>query len=847
MRSLRYLPVVASARLWLLSQPAYWRSRDRLQRVALAGRVWRYGLARRSTASRDELAVAGGLARQLLPMLLIGAAAVVLLDLLSRGVVALSDSQLAKVLASGPDSATYSPFLLATAAFGATLLALFFTALSVVVSTGYARVPVEVRALLLTERAGAVYTKTVGLLVVICLLLLAASFLGYDPPALTLIGIALLGSAAVLGLLVLGPRAFSFFDAAALAAPLRREFRTWVDHATRGGGGEPFERHYQRQASATLETYGMLISVARGSGDVAGDQLEALSRDLVRVWLSYARSKPHIPPKSLWFERLAAHRDWLKSHDIVLQTALATGTGLPPEEEPDRVWVERRIAAMLATAMDVLLRSGRGEGAYRIGLMLADLTHRLAAALQFDAAALALGILTKQRHSLVNKSTDEAVSLDSQLRYAVLDAQALAVIALVLGLRQAADYIATPRFWNDVKLVLRSGTGTTDSPLGAVLDYLETLRSALAFEVRADGKRVTPDWWLRQMIARRLCQTVMAALDQVRLAINDDLLGAADKADDPVAAGLLTARALEATDKGLTHVGSVLATLDRLESARRSKDEYWPERNDERIKEQLRSLNDGCFDGFARLLPALAAVVDQSVPDYFGQAYTALVMECFECLRVGRDQRFTELFPPVFAGGWSAFNRIRASLPAPPSDARHSVVLLSGPVIDLLELSGYALLRRELGGTAAWDSCRETWDKYFAAVSDPAAAAQQVVSLVDLRDFPALLPGDLVRTSRAQAFHHQLAETLGIEDAWATRFSDDPVHESPIIQLAAGMTFSHDDVVGLFVSEYLSTRLPAGIELPARAKAVAESLVMRRKKRGRRRPRAAADEEPSDE
>lgn len=100
----------------------------------------------------------------------------------------------------------------------------------------------------------------------------------------------------------------------------------------------------------------------------------------------------------------------------------------------------------------------------------------------------------------------------------------------------------------------------------------------------------------------------------------------------------------------------------------------------------------------------------------------------------------------------------------------------------------------------------------------------------------AILPGDLVRTSRAQAFHRTLGETLGIEDEWESPLSTKPPpHESPVVQVATSTMFSHGDVVGLFIYEYLAAKLPAGIDLPMNAKNVGESLEFRRKKRRRRR------------
>lgn len=815
-------------RLWILTVPRYWVVQRWLSSFVFRVRLSRYTASQRGTAFTAVASTSGRLARLFLPALLVALASIAVLDWLASVALAIAPNiELVRGFGSRPSPEEYGGFLIATAAFGATLLGLFYTALSVVISTGYSRAPADVRSLLLNEQEGRVYTRAVGLFVAGSLLIIAATFLGYRPPVLTLAVVAVLSSTSVLALLVLGPRAFAFFDIAALGQPLRRKFDQWAERSARVNPDPAFERHFGQQASAVLDLYPMLIAEATAAGEAAADQLERIGHQLRWLWASYAVTKTRIPPNSFWYERQPAHRDWLAAEDLVLQPAVATGTGLPPEEVPDRLWVERRVAAALRTILMGLSRSGRGEGAYRLALSVSELTESLASAFQFDATQESLSVLTELVRPLASSHDPaRAETLDRVLRYAIIDSHGLAVVGLILGLQRTSDHFAAPGLWHDVDRALEFGTDQTAPYLSAVLDYIEYLRQPLQFEIRVEGHQQTPRWFLRQLVARKLHGLVATALERTTQAIEQRLLAAADAADDPIAAAVFATRALEAIDKLQTHLPTTSRALDQFEAIRRSKDEFWPSRDDDGLRDRVRALHDRCFDTLSRLVLTVPEALDPSIPDFFGHAYTALVAESFDLLQTQRAERFRSLFPPLFLGGWRAYERVRASISPETADPRIQVIRLSGPVVDLMELSGYALLERELGSPEPWDACLKAWEVHFAAQSDPVAAAEQLIALVTLRDLPALLPGDLIRTARVQRFHPRLAEVVGADDLWDLGYGRRARHASPIIRAVAHVTLSHTEIVALFLNEVVVPRLPPGAQLPPAVRNVAESIAL---------------------
>src|SRR5256886_10161228 len=91
-------------------------------------------------------------------------------------------------------------------------LTLYFTAISVIASTVYARVPGDVRTLAVDEKVGNVYIRIVAILGAVSILYLIAGVMGVQ---IGLIGLVAIGALSILSLfsfLFLGKRTFNFFQ-----------------------------------------------------------------------------------------------------------------------------------------------------------------------------------------------------------------------------------------------------------------------------------------------------------------------------------------------------------------------------------------------------------------------------------------------------------------------------------------------------------------------------------------------------------------------------------------------------------------------------------------------------------
>ncbi len=204
------------------------------------------------------------------------------------------------------DTSSYVALLGVLASLGGTFLALYFTTLGVVTSTRYARVPSEVRELVLREETGTLYVNLVALLPAVATLLLGAYAVGWRPGLLNLVAVGGLGLLSVFSFLMLARRLFQLFSPASLASAALKQLPSAILGVAPEGIGwraDGYQAQYQREAEDALSTYRSLVRLetSKESEDIQGPRVRELMDFLMQRLDDYAAGKARIPTKSRWF------------------------------------------------------------------------------------------------------------------------------------------------------------------------------------------------------------------------------------------------------------------------------------------------------------------------------------------------------------------------------------------------------------------------------------------------------------------------------------------------------------------------------------------------------------------
>lgn len=824
----------ASDELVAMSQPGYWIGRNRqLQR-----RLW---LAQRLVILRDswvqfrlDSRLVASLARRAVLAVLGAAVIFASSEAASAG--------LNRIVNWGPlfkpiSVDSYGGFVGVVVGAQAAFLALFFTTVGVIASTSYARVPSEIRSLFVRERSSLLYVWSVTEALMIGMALLTMPLTtGSSPHAFTVLVFSAITVFSIISLVLLGTTLFNFFDLTTLSTPLFGRFVRGANTATVKGSRQPDQaqqRAAHERVAEVIRIYRQLAILIQERDTTESRAPERISRELLRCWSTIVSLKSRIPTKSSWFGTSPAHPNWLTMSHPQLGMALATRTSVQPSFDPDATWAEQGIAHCIEQLLSTLVDAAELGRVIRVVDLGNKLINTLAEHLQLDEAKILRttlrSVLRHLRRVDNHGEIDPAATIQGSsglvFRLASVDREVLGYTQFWLGLVRVFEGI------NDDSLssALTSAVETAHAPYGIdaprpLLEFLEFAAAGICFEMRAEGKRISPQWWINHHAARVLSEmiqdSVISFVDDVRVEVIEPIV--AEEGEVAEIAATQIFGALELLQKVSTHMPAAHNALRILAGFEHepSKDEQWP----------AKSLPDDSAEIFEeRLHFKLAAVGtrlshkphDKSLPDLFGQSYKTLFDATFAAIINGRTELSRATFPSVMLMAGRARERLLSDLSGQPT--RLQLVFGTEPLLDLMELSGYSIFMNELEGHGIWDDVRLLWDRWFSRGGHELMVSLMAVLQVHETTY-ALTPGGIGRSDRQLKLGRALS---GRNSAF---------RGSPIVAAFAawaGFGIRHD-LADLFVVEYLmKCQDMSGMQANRGAENLAESIELHRTRLGR--------------
>lgn len=666
------------------------------------------------------------------------------------------------------------------------VLALYFTALTTVMQASYRDVPESVRQILLRESYGNTYVSVLTTTIGAALLFIVALALDFPATRLHAVVAAIVGLVAVYSFAGLGRHAFNFFDPTRLLDTVVGDFLRLARAASTHGfqwNTPEYQQYYRRLAEDLLETAHRILELAQREPH-AKTPMASLGESLVRLLVHYEAMTPKIPKNSYWYSRIATQPRWYEAPVARLELGLAARGPLLAEEVPDGWWVERRVLQMVADALHTALDARALDGAVALVDVAGRVCYALGQAWRAHEALDWLGPTTKRVHDCL--AVPATAAGEQRQLVALADAISAAQLGALAGLREAARLLDLTRLADLVdEPDWHHGTRPFEASLPtAVLGGIDELRASVAFELGGDGIRRTPGWFLLERISLLLARSSQEQFSALFEPCEALLPGAIPNTSE---GGQLRAALLSAQ---LTYCHYLRlfgnefdAMQTKLASAHRSGDLAWPSWSAAGARSRNRTAEKHAVRAFLALAPLLRqAARDTGVPDYLGQVITRAGDESIEALLQDDDEYFRALFPALAVAAIAATEQLLQDLPQ--DEPMRRIHVAAGPLIDLMTISGYALVRDELTRNfACWPEARRMWPRHITGA--PGRRLLQVMAdayRVDMEPLFGLTPRALLRSRWQQAIDARLRAV----PRRRLRFGDSaPDHPSLLIRVVA--------------------------------------------------------------
>lgn len=770
----------------------FWRLRRTVRRVyfATAGRLFaaRYAATEAVTnASALRYLLANTAASVLLACALISLFAV----LAGQG------DDLAHSLGLGPLSHdTYAVLLESVAAVTGVFLALYFTAVSAVAATVYSSVPHDIRTLIVRDRLGNVYVRVVAFTMALSVLLLVIDAASSTAYRLATPVIGVLAVFSIFAFIRLGQRAFYLADPTRLADTLVDDFESWEKRAKYGGWRwdvPAFQAHYGAQARRSASSLAGLLRIASRESHLRGNSLRLLIGKTSALLIRYLDTCHRIPTRSRWFGDRYEHQQWYLADSTAVQMATSTASALQPKVVPDTTWVEEALLRPVVDSVQEDLSKGEFENAYLSMQPLTVLWERFGSSWSCREGIRWVEAVTEVALSGL---TDEGAATKSRspLFVGVADTVAMLPMSVELGFNRVLDDLNIADLG---KRISTADWGDERTPYEFTLSVevrraLEDAQAGVAFERAAAAPSMTrtPGWYIEEValnaFERNLKVEVDAIIDHVCVwyPVAADRLTEAKKLD---AAAAVLSRGIEVVWKLERHLERWESLVEDVRREGERVDFKRPEWDWSAYRAKVAELRVSVLEHLARSIPMLAAQERKDdLPDFFGHAVHRAGEACFDAMARNDPDLFEKLFPTYLVGTLLASERVRdQTVGFFPEQA---ITWTFEPVLDALDISGYALLYSELHGNSGfWDLCRTQWEKYL----DDEHGDERLRWIAALSAFQqgqlAIAPRALLRTRWQMAFSNALEQLPRDDSARLDHpFGERPVrHDSALIRRIA--------------------------------------------------------------
>ena len=674
--------------------PDYWRRREEARSRRFRIVKLRHGFRLRSRSLRDRAVAVRADATGMLPAFGGGA--------LAFGTAwaiewALARHAEPRLVPAGEAPLSVVPVIAVPVA--ATLLGIYFASVGIVLSTSYQRVSARVRSLVLGDarRRGRLQTIVFAIGWGIALVLLPGFGIpyGYAVASLYVVLVAL----SAYYLIRLNTDAFALFDPAALSVEPLSAIARSIDRMGSAGDDAVLDAA-AREADSNLGTLTELIALRSVRSPARQDSLADMAEYLIMLVRRYSRKKHLLTPDSGWFMRRPVYQRWVEADPSLVEIALRTAVPLPAQLQPVPDWLEDRSAHVAAAAIEACVSSDDRNSALRIMNALRITVQALAETGHTDDALAVAGIV-RDRCGSIQPGKTAAAPVVSEIP--------TVFASLFLGWIEAASS------WPDeVRSVVASTEWGPDTEAvrirgpRRVRDAAQRLLREIQSEIAVDGKRTTPDWYLRHALAT---EYVIALREFARLLpdLLDEYLGGAFRPPgEPMSNVVIGGQALQALAKSELLVAAIPGAICALE-ALRPPNEPMPTAELDGIGNRIRGSRSQILKHMADAIIALQPKAEPSAPDFFGGAWFTLVHHMERALREREDAVVRDVFPKLLLATYNFQGHMVTTYQPPYHQAAGTWAATVDKMVEVIELSGLALIYDELHGGMLAEPIREAW------------------------------------------------------------------------------------------------------------------------------------------
>ncbi|WP_433770945.1 hypothetical protein [Pseudomonas putida] len=621
-----------------------------------------------------------------------------------------------------PDDGDYVTFLSAVAGIGGVFIGLYYAALTSVGSAIYAKVPNSIRDLLAKERSGSVYMTYLSTLTLLCVTLIACRVVGLPRMIVAVPFVAILAGVGIVAFVKLGKTAFNLFDPTALSHHIFEDFNKAISITMANGPhwtDPSFQHHAHKVASRCIETLRLLLEITIKETHQNGRPLTQLSCQVLIFLSAYEKFKLKIPSDSHWYPQQHKHRDWYSTAAHSVMVAHRTGTTLQPEMTRSQSWIERPLQTDILRILSITIAQGRHLDVLNLINHLDHYIHTLAINGGLEKAFdFSFEVSDVVIQSIKLQASTESALKDLE-KLSIIEGIATLPITIALAVSQHVEHTNIETITDSLTKVNWRAKETLYS-IGLppyLLPQGEWLLTRLTMELFSEGQVISPKWYQKDILNLALAKTLadqISLFSRKSIDFYANISGRFVEYEERWLRACIQSREYEFWHKAEYTQRALGESWDTSTNSRALAGLPWPivKKND--IENAIVDRKNELILLMAHQAKLLIIDPVESLPDYSGQFFFIIGESFLEALCNNDETLSSSIFQTYMIGCIARFEKLKPAAGV-TAGLEESFRTAAACLLDLMELSGYAMLLSELHeNKALWEQVQSSWSNLVA-------------------------------------------------------------------------------------------------------------------------------------
>ena len=718
-----------------------------------------------------------------------------------------------------PDDSDYVTFLVTISGISGVFIGLYYAVISTISGSIYAKVPNNIRDLLAQERVGNVYMHFLSFITFLGISLVSFRVLGFERIYIAIPIMLVLAGVGIIAFVKLGQRAFYFFDPTTLSHHLFGQLQQFIKTVNAGSyrwNDAAFQKHANKLASSSLDTLETLSDITKKEVHLRGVPFISLSKNLLKFLESYEQSKKRIPTDSRWYEQKDVRKDWYHTEYIYVSRAHQTGMALQPDVTNDKEWVEARVLPIIRECLEINLKEERYNEVLWLAVYINGYLELLARSGRTDRALNILEELGTSVLEVISPEPETGIVADEILeKLAIIDQFVSMPITIALACHKHIEESDSEKI--ERKLSKIAWNNAADLYKHKFPSYclpkLEWFKPRLSFEVSTEGRKITPIWYQKELLLQAEADAFAENTNSLvtkSLNLYSTWISKTTSTKHPWLTSAVMSREWEFWHKMERQMEIWPSKWSNLSDEKKIEGSPWSDFDCEKLKEASKNRQSELLKLMSEQNLMLAFLKrPESFPDYAGQFLHTSGEVLLEALLDNDQDLLRNVFTMYLYGCIVRFDNLRPESSSIDWRAQQDFKISVEPLLDLMELSGYARLMADYhGNEQLWQIVIDAWDKYFANRGEDSSLPLLAGVIAFTRGAFEISHRVVLRTNWEIKINQQLSDVPRREVYSKYHIVQDTVdHASPLIRIFAREPYGNfHDGIDIFITFYLRTK-----------------------------------------